>query len=100
MRSRSRLADIVERALWTLVQTASAAALVTGWNALDIGPDLSRAWVPPLAFVLSCVKGELATRFGNGTAATLPAALEPLRPSGAEGGPKAGPPAFGGSVST
>lgn len=68
--------DVIERALWTLVQTTTAGALIAGWNALDLGGDLSLAWAAPVAFVLSAIKGELAARFGNGTASTLPARLE------------------------
>lgn len=76
-----RLADVVERALWTLVQTTTAGAMIAAWNALDVTGNLSLAWTPPLAFILSAIKGELATRFGNGTAATLPTDLEPAPPA-------------------
>jgi hypothetical protein len=76
----ARVLDIVERSVWTLVQTASAGALVVGWNKLDLGPDVSLAYVPVVAFLLSAVKSELATKFGNGTAATLPAAVEAYQP--------------------
>lgn len=74
---KRRLADVLERSLWTLVQTATAGGLIVGWNELDLGPDLSLAFAAPLAFVLSAIKSELATKFGAGTAATLPEDLEP-----------------------
>lgn len=76
------MADVLERSLWTLVQTATAGGLIAGWNALDLTGDLSFAWTPPLAFILAAIKSELASRYGNGTAATLPAELEPVPPLG------------------
>lgn len=77
-RRASRLADILERSLWTFVQAASATGMVAGWNALDLGPDLSPAWVGPIAFGLALIKTNLAAMRGNGSAATLPDAVEPV----------------------
>lgn len=81
MTSRATLADVAERALWTLAQTTTAGAMIYGWNALDLGGDLPIAWAAPLSFVLSAIKGQLAAKFGNGTASTLPPGIEPEPPS-------------------
>lgn len=73
----SKYWDILERVLWTLLQTTTAGGLVAGWNQLTDW-DISLAWVPVIAALLSAIKGELAIRFGNGTAATLPSRVEPI----------------------
>jgi hypothetical protein len=65
--------DILERVIWTTVQVVSAAAVVEFFN-------LDPKWAVPIAVVLAAVKNILATRFGNGTASTLPASVEPLQP--------------------
>jgi hypothetical protein len=60
-----RWADIGERAAWTLLQAGVGVSVV---EALDVPP----AWAVVIAGVLAAVKGELATKFGDGTASTLP----------------------------
>lgn len=64
--ARRRWLDIGERAVWTLLQAGVGVAVV---EALDI-PE---AWAAVIALALAVAKGELATKFGDGTAATLPA---------------------------
>lgn len=66
-----RKADIAERGVWTALQTLTAAGVVT-WLELDAG------WIVPVAAALAFVKGAIAERFGNGSAATLPGSLEPV----------------------
>ena len=79
---RARLADVAERALWTLVQAASATGIVAGYQAINRLPDIPEPYIPVvvivLTAVLSVIKGTLAQKFGNGTAATLPTDLEPV----------------------
>lgn len=77
-RRAAKLADIAERSLWTLAETATGAGIVAGWNALDLGPDLAAGWVAPITFVLALIKTNLAAKFANGSASTLPDHLEPV----------------------
>jgi hypothetical protein len=60
-----RTADVVERTVWTLLQAGVGVSVVA---ALEI-PE---PWAVVIAGVLAAVKGQLATKFGDGTAATLP----------------------------
>lgn len=62
-------ADLGERAAWTLIQAGVGYELVTLL-------DLPGSWGVAAAGLLSVVKSVLAARWGNGTAATLPRALE------------------------
>lgn len=62
-------ADLGERAVWTLIQSGVALAAVELLN-------LPEVWAMAVAGLLAGVKGYLASRVGNGTAATLPADLE------------------------
>jgi hypothetical protein len=62
---RSKWADIGERAAWTLLEAGVGVSVV---EALDV----PQAWAVVIAGVLAAVKGQLATKFGDGTAATLP----------------------------
>lgn len=68
--NKQKVVDIVERSAWTLVQTTSAAAIVEAFG-------LPLTDIPIIALGFAVVKSVLATRFGNGTAATLPKSLEP-----------------------
>ena len=64
--------DVLERSLWTALQVVGADAIVQffGWDT---------KWIVPIAAALAIIKSTLATRFGNGTASTLPASVEPLQ---------------------
>lgn len=62
-------ADLGERAAWTVVQSGVALSAVELL-------DLPEFWFVLLAGALAGVKGYLASRVGNGTAATLPQHLE------------------------
>lgn len=65
-RRTRKWADIGERAAWTLLEAGVGVSVV---EALDV----PQAWAVVIAGVLAAVKGQLATKFGDGTAATLPA---------------------------
>lgn len=62
-------ADFGERTAWTLLQAGLGTELV----ALTGLPEV---WTIPIIGALAAVKAALATRWGNGTSATLPASLE------------------------
>jgi hypothetical protein len=64
-------ADILERGAWTALQVVTAVG-VQQWF------DLDETWVPVIAVILAFIKGAAATRFGNGSAATLPSDVEPV----------------------
>jgi len=66
-----RKADIIERGIWTALQVLSAGAVVEFF-------DLDVAWAVPIAAILAFIKGAIAEHFGNGSAATLPASLDPV----------------------
>lgn len=71
MATSRQWADLGERSAWTLLQAGVGIELVT---LLDLP-----AWAAiPIAGALAAIKSALATRHGNGTAATLPATLERL----------------------
>lgn len=82
LRQKSQAADVAERTIWTMIQGASGAALVAGYQALEGVPDIPSSWVPLavilVAGLLAFLKSVLAQRMGNGTAATLPTELEPI----------------------
>jgi hypothetical protein len=65
-RRYDRWADITERAVWTLLQAGVGVSVVVALN-------IPEPWAVVIAGVLAVAKGELATKFGDGTAATLPA---------------------------
>ena len=75
--------DGLERALWTAAEAAGAVGLVAGWQALPL-PDIPAGYLPLAVVVIGALlaggKSWAATRWGNGTAATLPARLEPTPP--------------------
>ena len=64
-------ADILERGLWTALQTLTAGGVVA-WL------DLDAVWIVPIAAALAFIKGAIAENFGNGSAATLPDTLDPV----------------------
>ena len=64
-----RQADILERMIWTGIQVVSAAGIVEWFN-------LDTQWVLPITVALAAIKGAIASHFGRGSAATLPASLE------------------------
>lgn len=74
--------DGLERALWTAAEAAGAVGIIAGYQALDGPPDIPASWLPLAIFVVGGLlaggKAWAATKWGNGTAATLPAALEPV----------------------
>ena len=63
--NRKKLLDIAERVGWTAAQAGLSIITVDTF-------DLPAVYVPLFAAVLSAVKGWVATRMGDGTAATLP----------------------------
>lgn len=63
--------DILERLLWTALQVVGADAVVQFF-------DWDTKWIVPIAALLAGIKGLLASKFGNGTASTLPVSVEPL----------------------
>lgn len=74
MFTNAKLADVIERSVWTALQVVSAVMVVTFFN-------LDPKWAPVIAVALAILKGLLATKFGNGTASTLPSSIEPLPPA-------------------
>ncbi len=71
--TKNQLIDVSERVLWTLVQGASAVGILAGLNStLHVNLDLL-VWTPILTAILSLIKSALATKFGDGTAATVSA---------------------------
>ena len=64
-----RWADLGERAAWTLLQAGFGIEIVN----LSGLPEWAAV---PIAGALAAVKAALASRFGNGTSATLPARVE------------------------
>jgi hypothetical protein len=74
---KDKLLDLLERSGWTFVQTFFATLLVTG--VLDAESFDIEAWkVALIAALLSAIKSVIAQQFGTGTAATLPATVEPV----------------------
>lgn len=74
---KDKLFDLLERSGWTFVQTFFATLLVTG--VLDSTTFDIEAWkVAGIAALLSAIKSVIAQQFGTGTAATLPAKVEPV----------------------
>lgn len=90
--NKSQWADVAERTAWTLVQGTTAVGLVVGWNALEGLPDLPPGYqalaIPVLAALLASIKGALATKYGQGSASTLPVAVEPVPAEAAEVDPQ------------
>jgi hypothetical protein len=82
--SYSALWDRAERAVWTLLQVVTAGGIVAFVNGLSDSWDVPVAAVPLIAAALSWVKAAVAQRFGNGTAATLPADVEPVYQAGGD----------------
>lgn len=82
--TKAQWLDLLERSAWTFAQTFVGVILATGL--LDAGSTDLEAWkAAAIAAAIAGVKAVIATRFGNGTAATLPATVEPVPPV-AEGG--------------
>ena len=79
--TKDKLLDLLERAGWTFVQTFFATLLVTG--VLD-STDIEAWKVGVIAAALAAVKAVIAQQFGTGTAATLPAKVEPVYPGDAD----------------
>lgn len=80
---KDKLLDLLERAGWTFVQAFGAALLLTG--VLDDTTFNVEAWKLALvASLISAVKSVIAQQFGTGTAATLPAKVEPVYPGDAD----------------
>ena len=80
---KDKLFDLLERSGWTFVQTFFATLLLTG--VLDSTDFNLEAWkVALVAAALSAVKSVLAQQFGTGTAATVPAKVEPVYPGDAD----------------
>lgn len=86
----AKFADGTERALWTAAETAGALGIVAGYQALDL-PDIPVSWLPLAVVLVGALlaggKAWAAQKWGNGTAATLPAGLEPTPPGPVDGGP-------------
>lgn len=75
--TKDKLFDLLERSGWTFVQTFLATLLVSG--VLDAGGFDVEAWkVAGVAALLAAIKAVIAQQFGTGTAATLPAKVEPV----------------------
>jgi hypothetical protein len=74
-----RFADGLERSVWTVAEGAGATGIYAGYQALPL-PDVPVGYralvIILLAGVLAGIKAAVAQRWGNGTAATLPAELE------------------------
>ena len=95
--TRDQVLDILERAAWTFIQAfvgivsvgiLGYVSLVSAWannggvgdfpppNALGIA--LIGGIAAGIAAAMSLVKGAIATHFGNGSAGTLPASVDPI----------------------
>ena len=76
-----KFADGLERSLWTVAEGAGAVGIVAGYQALPLA-DIPAGYLPLTVIlvggVLAGIKASVAQRWGNGTAATLPAELEPV----------------------
>ena len=81
--------DGLERSLWTAAEAAGAIGIVAGYQALPLA-DIPDGWLPLAIIIVGALlaagKSWAATKWGNGTAAILPATLEPSPPTG-RGGP-------------
>jgi hypothetical protein len=74
---KDKLFDLLERAAWTFAQAFFATLLLTG--VLDSTTFDLEAWkVAGVAALISALKSVIAQQFGTGTAATLPARVEPV----------------------
>jgi len=79
-RQAAKFADGLERSLWTVAEAAGATGIYAGYQALplwDIPDGYAPLVVILLAGVLAGIKSSVAQKWGNGTASTLPAELEP-----------------------
>jgi hypothetical protein len=68
-----RLWDIAERVIWTALQVGLAEALI-------IALEMPQKWILVFTPLLALVKTLLASKFGQTSAATLPATLDAAAP--------------------
>lgn len=82
-----RFFDGLERSVWTVAEGAGATGIIAGFQSLPV-VDIPKGYLPVaiilVAGVLAGIKSAVAQRWGNGTAATLPADLEPVPASDLE----------------
>lgn len=79
-RNSTQWVNFAERVAWTLVQAASAEALIAGFEALhgDIDTGHRAIYLVVLTTLLAAVKNAAAQAFGSPTGATLPRASQPV----------------------
>lgn len=72
--------NLLERALWTLLQVVSAEALLSVYENMrgPLEPEMHGAILVILTALLSALKTALAQKFGSGTGATLPKDKQPV----------------------
>ena len=73
----TRWANFGERVAWTLLQVASAEAIVQGWEAIT-DSTVPEVWTVLLATLLAAVKNAAAQVWGSPTGATLPEGTAPV----------------------
>jgi len=70
--TKTQLLDLIERSAWTFMQAFVAVLVASG--IFDTGGDFEAWKAAAIAAVLAAVKAVVAQQFGDGSAATLPAA--------------------------
>jgi hypothetical protein len=81
--TKAQLLDLLERSVWTFLQTFVAVFVASG--VLDsTNLDGAALKAAAIAAGLAALKAVIAQQFGTGTAATLPARDEPVLPADAD----------------
>lgn len=77
----NKFLDGLERSLWTVAEATGAVGIVAGYQSLPLA-DIPEGYLPLAVIVvggiLAGIKSAVAQKFGNETAATLPASVEPV----------------------
>ena len=72
--------DLAARAVWTLLQSATAVGIVEWFN-------LPREWIPAFGMALSALKSFVATKVGDTSTATFTPVAQPTTPPNPPLGP-------------
>lgn len=81
--TKAQFIDLLERSAWTFFQTFVGVFIATG--VLDsTSLDTVALKAAAIAAGIAAVKAVIAQQFGNGTAATVPGADEPILPTVAD----------------
>lgn len=69
--------NFFERVVWTLLQVASAQALIQGWDHIA-HTHVDAFWTIPVTVALAAIKNAAAQAFGSPSGATLPQDKQPV----------------------